>query len=69
MVVSSPSREHSRPSGVPTRFKHAGDRTKFKRRAHRGGIELCRAHIVRHAVELHTHEAIGLAERLGLLQA
>ncbi len=44
---------------VPERFEHANDRAEFKRAAHRGGVELYRAHIVRHAFEPHTHEAFG----------
>jgi len=44
---------------VPDRFEHASDRAQFKQPAHRGGIELYRAHIVRHAFEPHTHEAYG----------
>ncbi len=45
---------------VPDCFEHASDRAEFKRAAHRGGIELYCAHIVRHAFEPHTHEAFGL---------
>jgi len=45
---------------VPDRFEHASDRAQFKQPAHRGGIELYRAHIVRYAFEPHTHEAYGL---------
>lgn len=44
---------------VPARFEHASDRAQFKQPAHRGGIELYRAHIVRYAFEPHTHEAYG----------
>ena len=44
---------------VPARFEHASDRAQFKQSAHRGGIELYRAHIVRYAFEPHTHEAYG----------
>jgi AraC-like DNA-binding protein len=44
---------------VPERFEHASDRAEFKRAAHRSGVELYRAHIVRHAFEPHTHEAFG----------
>lgn len=44
---------------VPDRFEHASDRAQFRQPAHRGGIELYRAHIVRHAFEPHTHEAYG----------
>lgn len=45
--------------GVPTRFDHPQDAAEFRRPAHRAGIELYRAHIVRHAFEPHTHEAFG----------
>lgn len=44
---------------VPERFEHASDRAEFKRAPHRSGVELYRAHIVRHAFEPHTHEAFG----------
>jgi AraC-like DNA-binding protein len=44
---------------VPERFEHAGDRAEWKRAPHRSGVELYRAHIVRHAFEPHTHEAFG----------
>lgn len=46
--------------GVPAQFVHAHDAAEFRQPAHRGGIELYRAHIVRHAFEPHTHEAYGL---------
>lgn len=46
--------------GVPEQFDHPQDRAQFRRPAHRAGIELYRAHIVRHAFEPHTHEAYGL---------
>lgn len=46
--------------GVPASFEHAQDVAQFRRPAHRDGIELYRAHIVRHAFEPHTHEAFGL---------
>jgi AraC-like DNA-binding protein len=45
---------------VPERFEHLSDQAEFKRAAHRRGVELYRAHIVRHAFEPHTHEAFGL---------
>lgn len=45
---------------VPDRFESASDRAEFARPVHRGGIELYRAEIVRHAFEPHTHEAYGL---------
>lgn len=41
-------------------FEHPQDRAQFRRPAHRTGIELYRAHIVRHAFEPHTHDAFGL---------
>ncbi|WP_460712830.1 AraC family transcriptional regulator [Lysobacter terrae] len=46
--------------GVPQQFEHPQDSAQFRRPAHRDGIELYRAHIVRHAFEPHTHEAFGL---------
>jgi AraC-like DNA-binding protein len=46
--------------GVPEIFDHPLDAAEFKRPAHRPGVELYRAHIVRHAFEPHTHEAFGL---------
>ncbi|MFC3552282.1 AraC family ligand binding domain-containing protein [Lysobacter cavernae] len=46
--------------GVPVQFEHAQDRAEFRRPSHRAGVELYRAHIVRHAFEPHTHEAYGL---------
>lgn len=47
-------------SGVPEAFEHPGDAAEFKRPAHRPGVELYRAHIVRHAFEPHAHEGYGL---------
>lgn len=47
-------------NGVPEVFEHAGDAAEFLRPAHRAGIELYRAHIVRHAFEPHLHEGFGL---------
>jgi len=47
-------------NGVPLAFDHVTDRAAFRRPAHRGGVELYQAHIVRHAFEPHTHEAYGL---------
>ena len=47
-------------NGVPERFEHTTDEAVFKRPAHRAGVELYRAHIVRHAFDPHTHEAFGL---------
>ena len=45
---------------VPEKFEHPQDVAQFRRPAHRDGIELYRAHIVRHAFDPHTHEAYGL---------
>lgn len=45
---------------VPEEFDHPADRAEFRRPAHRAGVELYRAHIVRHAFEPHTHDAYGL---------
>lgn len=46
--------------GVPAQFVDAFDAAQFRQPAHRPGVELYRAHIVRHAFEPHTHEAYGL---------
>ena len=46
--------------GVPTHFDSPTDAAEFRHPAHRGGIELYRAHIVRHAFEPHMHAAFGL---------
>jgi AraC-like DNA-binding protein len=46
--------------GVPSTFDHSHDRADFKSVAHEPGVELFRAHIVRHAFEPHTHQAFGL---------
>ena len=46
--------------GVPLAFDHVTDRAAVRRPAHRPGIELYQAHIVRHAFEPHTHDAYGL---------
>jgi AraC-like DNA-binding protein len=46
--------------GVPHSFDHSHDRADFKTVAHEPGVELFRAHIVRHAFEPHTHQAFGL---------
>ncbi|WP_127998130.1 AraC family transcriptional regulator [Piscinibacter defluvii] len=45
---------------VPHRFEHPLDAAEFRRPAHRPGVELYRAHIVRHAFAPHTHAAFGL---------
>lgn len=46
--------------GVPSRFDSPADSAEFRRPPHRDGIELYRAHIVRHAFEPHAHAAFGL---------
>lgn len=46
--------------GVPHHFSHASDQAEFRLPAHRPGIELYRAHIVRHAFEPHVHDGYGL---------
>jgi AraC-like DNA-binding protein len=45
---------------VPATFEHASDRAEFRHAARHPGVELYRAHIVRHAFEPHTHQAYGL---------
>jgi AraC-like DNA-binding protein len=45
---------------VSDHFEHPTDAAEFRLPAHRPGVELYRAHIVRHAFEPHTHEAFGL---------
>lgn len=45
---------------VPEQFDHPADRAEFRRPTHRAGVELYRAHIVRHSFEPHTHDAYGL---------
>jgi AraC-like DNA-binding protein len=44
----------------PSSLEHLSDRAEFRRRPHRPGVELYRAHIVRHAFEPHTHDGFGL---------
>ncbi len=44
---------------VPEHFEFATDRAEFRALSGRAGVELYRAHIVRHAFEPHTHEAYG----------
>ncbi|HMC14528.1 MAG TPA: AraC family transcriptional regulator [Albitalea sp.] len=46
-------------NAVPAEFEHLQDRAEFKR-LQRPGVELYRAHIVRHAFDPHTHDAYGL---------
>lgn len=46
--------------GVPHTFEHLRDSAEFRCPAHRGGVELYRAHIVRHAFEPHVHDGFGL---------
>ena len=45
---------------VPDTFESDTDRAEFFGVAHRPGVELYRAHIVRHAFESHAHEGFGL---------
>jgi AraC-like DNA-binding protein len=46
--------------GVPVAFDYPRDAAEFRRPAHNAGVELFRAHIVRHAFEPHTHAAFGI---------
>lgn len=46
--------------GVPEQFESTRDTAQFRHPPHRPGVELYRAHIVRHAFDPHTHEAFGL---------
>lgn len=46
--------------GVPHSFDNPADTAEFRCPAHRPGVELYRAHIVRHAFEQHVHEGFGL---------
>ncbi|RDZ29337.1 AraC family transcriptional regulator [Lysobacter silvisoli] len=46
--------------GVPAQSDHLQDAAEFRQPAHRHGVELYRAHIVRHTFDPHTHEAYGL---------
>jgi len=48
------------PTAVPSSFESPQDAAEFRRPAHRAGVELYRAHIVRYAFEPHTHDAYGL---------
>jgi len=57
---SSPTPDAPALTGVPAAFDHPNDRAEFRRAAHQPGVELYRAHIIRHAFEPHTHEAYGL---------
>ncbi|MDH0863742.1 AraC family transcriptional regulator [Mitsuaria sp. GD03876] len=45
---------------MPTAFEHPQDQAAYRRPAHRAGVELYHAHILRHSFEPHTHEAYGL---------
>lgn len=45
---------------VPDTFEHRRDRAEFRRVPFRPGVELYRAHIVRHAFEPHAHDAFGI---------
>ena len=44
---------------VPEQFDSARDSAEFRRPAFRPGVELYRAHIVRHAFQPHAHDAFG----------
>lgn len=46
--------------GVPSTFLSQRDEAEFRLPAHRPGVELYRAHIVRHAFDPHTHDGFGL---------
>ncbi|MFC4764247.1 AraC family transcriptional regulator [Dyella koreensis] len=46
--------------GVPHHFDHPQDAAEFRHPAHRPGVELYRAHIIRHAFHPHTHDGFGL---------
>lgn len=46
--------------GVPEQFDHPADRATYRRLAGLDGVELYRAHIVRHAFEPHAHDGYGL---------
>jgi len=46
--------------GVPSHFPSQRDAAQFRLAAHRPGVELYRAHIVRRAFEPHTHDGFGL---------
>ncbi|MCH7342524.1 AraC family transcriptional regulator [Pelomonas sp. CA6] len=41
-------------------FEHPQDQAQYRRPAHRAGVELYHANILRHSFEPHTHEAYGL---------
>jgi len=46
--------------GVPSQLTSQRDAAEFRLASHREGVELYRAHIVRHAFEPHTHDGFGL---------
>ncbi len=46
--------------GVPSQLSSRRDAAEFRLATHRDGVELYRAHIVRHAFEPHTHDGFGL---------
>lgn len=46
--------------GVPSQLTSRRDAAEFRLASHREGVELYRAHIVRHAFEPHTHDGYGL---------
>lgn len=59
-VPAAPDEPAPAMAGVPDAFDHPDDRAEFRRPGHRPGVELYRAHIIRHAFEPHTHDAFGL---------
>lgn len=45
--------------GIPSQFDHSRESAEFRCLAGRPGVELYRAHIIRHAFQPHTHGAFG----------
>lgn len=60
MTRSAAPCHHRAMQGVPGQFEHPSDMAQFRHPPHRAGLELYRAHIVRHAFELHCHDGFGL---------
>lgn len=54
------ARDNQSVQGVPEQLAGPADRAEFRHLPGRGGVELYRAHIVRHAFDPHTHAAYGL---------
>jgi len=44
---------------VPEKFDRSRESAEFRRTASRPGVELYRAHIVRHSFQPHSHDAFG----------